>query len=303
MDGSEGTTGLKIFERLSARKDIQLLTIESALRKDIKVRKQLINSADIVFLCLPDAAAKEAVTLVENDNVRIIDASTAHRTDNEWTYGFPELEISLREKLKTSKRVAVPGCHASGFLALVYPLVKQGILPSNYPLCVHSLTGYSGGGKKMITEYESNPFANISPSQYALKQNHKHLKEMQYLANLDFPPLFCPIVGAFYSGMEVTLPLYSHLLNGKNTVGSIRTFFTNYYKEQKFVQIMGENEITDILPSNICAGSNIMKIFIGGNDERILLSAVFDNLGKGASGAALQCMNIMLGIDEQTGLI
>ncbi len=300
VDGSEGTTGLKIFQHLNARKDIVVLSIDSALRKDKATRMGLINESDITFLCLPDEAAKETMTFASKD-VKIIDASTAHRTEKGWTYGFPELDTSIRKELTTSKRVAVPGCHASGFLALVYPLVKQGILPKDYPICCHSLTGYSGGGKKMIADYEVNG-ANISPTQYALKQQHKHLKEMQYIPSLAFPPLFSPIVGAFYSGMEVTVPLFGHLLNGKHTVESIKSFYMDYYKGQNFVKVITES-IADTLPANYLANSNIMKIFVGGNDERILLSSLFDNLGKGASGAAMQCMNIMLGMEETTGLI
>lgn len=300
VDGSEGTTGLKIAERLQTRQDITVLTIDSALRKDQNERMRIINNADIVFLCLPDQAAKEIVPLVPS-NVKIIDASTAHRTEKGWTYGFPELDIRIREELKRSKRVAVPGCHASGFLALVYPLVKQGILPSDYPLCCHSLTGYSGGGKKMIADYEKHG-TNTSPVQYALKQNHKHLKEMQTIPSLVTPPLFSPIVGAFYSGMEVTVPLFAHLLKRKHTVEGIRDFFTDYYQEQPFIKII-TNDVCDTLPANLMSGSNGMKIYVGGNDERILLSTLFDNLGKGASGAAMQCMNIMLGMDETTGLL
>ncbi len=303
IDGKEGTTGLKIFERISMRNDIELLSIDSHLRKDISERKKLISLSDVTFLCLPDNAAIEAATFVDNENVRIIDASTAHRTDKDWAYGFPELSEDFREKIKNAKRVAVPGCHASGFLALVYPLIKSGILGKDYPITCHSVTGYSGGGKSMIAEYENTDRNKCfdSPRQYALTQNHKHLKEMQYIANLDFAPIFCPIVADFYCGMMVTVPLYSRLLKNISSVSKMREFYQDYYKNQKFIKVMPEEP--NMLAANSFIGKNEMHIFIGGNDDRILLSALFDNLGKGASGAAMQCMNIMFGLNEETGLI
>lgn len=304
IDGQEGTTGLKIFERLGERKDIELIRIDSELRKDTDERKKLINQSDITFLCLPDSEAIEAVKLVENDNVKIIDASTAHRTQNGWAYGFAELSSKHRENIKNSKRVAVPGCHASGFLALVYPLISSGIMPADYPIVCHSITGYSGGGKKMIAEYESvnRDISLNSPRQYGLTQMHKHLKEMQAVANLDFAPVFNPIVADYYSGMEVTIPLFTKLLNKAVNPEEIFNFYKNYYSGQQLIEVCAMDKTTAYLPANALSGTDRMKILVGGNEERILLTALFDNLGKGASGAAVQCMNIMLGLNEITSL-
>lgn len=309
IDGSEGTTGLRINERFKERDDIEILTIPTELRKDINERKKYINSSDITFLCLPDAAAIEAVSLVENDNVRIIDASTAHRTESGWAYGFPELSSDMYAAIKTGKRVAVPGCHASGFNSLVYPLVKEEIMPVDYPVVSFSLTGYSGGGKKMIADYENADRDNMynAPREYALTQKHKHLKEMKKIPGLSTEPLFTPIVADYYSGMIVSLPLYTSMLNGDMTLEKIWNFFDNYYKDSRFIKVMplgveASEEINGFLGANKCSGFDGMEIFITGNDERVLLSSRFDNLGKGASGAAIQCMNIMLGLDEAKGL-
>lgn len=306
IDGKEGTTGLKIYERFKDRKDIKLLSIPEEKRKDINARKEYINLSDITFLCLPDDAAREAVTLVENESVKIIDASTAHRTNADFAYGFPELSSEMRYKIENSKRVAVPGCHASGFLAIVYPLIKLGIMPSDYPVTCTSLTGYSGGGKKMISEYESEGASELlnSPRQYALTQSHKHLPEMQYISGLQNPPLFSPVVSNFYSGMQVIIPLYSHLIGGY-TAKAVHEALNEYYKGQKLVSVTEFNDesFSGFIPSNIMKDRNDMKIFVGGNNDRILISAIFDNLGKGASGAAVQCMNIMTGNDETLGLI
>ncbi len=309
IDGQEGTTGLKINERFAQRKDIEILRIPENLRKDNDARAEYINNSDVTFLCLPDSASMEAVSFVKNDKVKIIDASTAHRTNPDWVYGFPELDEKFREGIKSSKRVAVPGCYASGFASLVYPLVKMGILPKDYPVVCTGISGYSGAGKKAIASYEAedrNVFLD-SPRQYALEQSHKHLKEMKAISNLSQTPIFTPYVCDYFSGMQVVVPLFSNLIGGK-TAKEIHCIFEEYYKGQKMVNVlpfMGENAIEDnkYIPSNIMAGRNDMQIFVGGNDERILLCSVFDNLGKGASGAAVQCMNIMFGLDETLGLI
>lgn len=303
IDGKEGTTGLKIFERMAKRSDVQVETLPEELRKDAAARKECINRADIVFLCLPDAAAREAVSLVENDAVRIIDASTAHRTSPDWAYGFPELSAKHREKIIRSNRVAVPGCHASGFISLVYPLVAGGFVEKDYPFVCHSVTGYSGGGKKMIAEYEAEGRAEEydSPRQYGLSQNHKHLPEMQFVCGLEHKPIFNPIVSDFYSGMCVTVPIYTRLMKKKVGVEGLKRYFTEYYASHNFIKVAQETK--NYLPANTLVGTNNLEIYINGNEERIVLASVFDNLGKGASGAAVQCMNIMLGLDERTSLI
>lgn len=307
IDGSEGTTGLRIHERLDNRDDIELLTIASELRKDPAERSRLINSSDITFLCLPDSAAREAVALVTNPNVRIIDASTAHRTEAGWAYGFPELSAKHREAIRTGKRIANPGCHASGFISLVYPLIAGGILPADYPVASFSLTGYSGGGKKMIAQYEaSDRNAELdAPREYGLSQQHKHLKEMRLITGLSRAPLFTPIVSDYYSGMVVNVPLYTDLLNTTQTPESLQAFFADYYANEPFVKVMplgAESEMSGFLSGNHLSGYDGMQIYITGNENRIQLSSVFDNLGKGASGAAIQCFNIMTGCDETKGL-
>ena len=303
IDGKEGTTGLKIFERLGGRQDICIHTLPEEFRKDADARREQINAADIVFLCLPDTAAKESVSLCENNAVKIIDASTAHRTNPDWAYGFPELSLAHRKKVESSKRVAVPGCHASGFISLVYPLIAGGIVSPEYPFVCHSVTGYSGGGKKMISEYEDeNRSTELdAPRQYGITQKHKHLPEMKAVCGLQFEPIFNPIVADYYSGMCVTVPLYGRLLAKKMSVNDIKSYFTEYYASSNFIDVSQED--TAYLSANILSGTNKMRLFVGGNDERIVLSSVFDNLGKGASGAAVQCMNIMLGLDERTGLL
>lgn len=307
IDGSEGTTGLRIHERFQNRDDIELLTISSELRKDINERKRLINESDITFTCLPDAAAIESVSLIENENVRIIDPSTAHRTEEGWAYGFPELSEKHRLAIQTGKRVAVPGCHATGFISLVYPLIADGILPADYPVSAFSLTGYSGGGKKMIAEYEEECRSQEydAPRQYALSQQHKHLKEMKTICQLRKEPLFSPIVSDFYSGMLVTVPLYAELLNGSPTPEKIQKFFADYYAGDRFIRVMpygSEAESKGFLSGNGCSEWDGLEIYVTGNPDRILLSSRFDNLGKGASGAAIQCLNIMLGCEENKGL-
>lgn len=304
IDGKEGTTGLQIYERFSNRSDIELINISEEHRKDVLKRKECINKSDITFLCLPDIAAKESVTLVENENTKIIDASTAHRTNIDWAYGFPELSDKFRNDIKNSKRVAVPGCHASGAIALIYPLIMGGLVNNDYPFIIHSVTGYSGGGKKMIEKYEDSKRDNEldSPRQYSLNLNHKHLPEIKNICNLSFNPIFNPIVADYYNGMCVTVPIYSRLMSRIIGLNDVKNYFFDYYRNQKLINV-NINPDSTFLAANTLSGKNNMEINICGNDEQILLTARFDNLGKGASGAAVQCMNIMLGIDETTSLI
>ncbi len=301
IDGSAGTTGLRIADRLSARKDITLLTLPEERRKELSARKDAINSADIVFLCLPDVAAEEAVSLVENPAVKIIDTSTAHRTSPGWVYGFPELH-GQREKIAASSRIANPGCHASGFVALVAPLVRQGILKPDVRLSCFSLTGYSGGGKKMIAQYEApnrDPLLK-APRQYGLTQQHKHLKEMAALCALENPPVFCPVVGDFYSGMEVTVPLFAGDIHG--TIEDIRALYRSSYSAG-LVRFTDSADADGMLSASALSGKDNMSVSVFGNEDRMILTARFDNLGKGASGAAIQNMNILLGVHEATGLV
>ncbi len=307
IDGSEGTTGLRIYERFEGRDDIELLRISSELRKDAAERKRLINESDITFLCLPDAAARESVSLVENERVRIIDTSTAHRTESGWAYGFPELSKAHREAIQKGSRIAVPGCHASGFIGVVYPLIAGGILPKDYPVSAFSLTGYSGGGKKMIAEYEAEGrHSDIdAPREYALTQQHKHLKEMKAVTGLARLPLFSPIVADYYSGMVVSVPLYTEYFTRCKKPEELTAFYADYYRGEKFIKVdetSGSELYGGMLAGNSLSGWDGMKIYVTGNEERIVVSAQFDNLGKGASGAAIQCLNIMLGCDEAKGL-
>ncbi len=307
IDGSEGTTGLRIFERFEKRDDIELLKIPSESRKDPAVVKQFIHDSDVTFLCLPDAAAREAVALAEGEDVILIDTSTAHRTEAGWAYGYPELSAAHREAIKTGKRIAVPGCHATGFITLIYPLIAAGVLPADYPVSAFSLTGYSGGGKKMIADYESAERNSEldSPRQYGLSQQHKHLKEMKAITGLSQAPLFSPIVADYYSGMLVSVPLYTKLLQGEQTPETVQALFAAHYAGEPFIKVHAlgaEAESGNFLGSNNCSGWDGLEIFVSGNEERLLLSARFDNLGKGASGAAIQCLNIVLGCDEATGL-
>ena len=302
IDGKEGTTGLQIFDRLAERTDVRVITLPEELRKDPQARRERINAADVVFLCLPDAAARESVSLCENEKVKIIDASTAHRTDPAWAYGFPELSAEHRRKVGSSRRIAVPGCHASGFVSLVYPLVRGGIAAPDYPFVCYSVTGYSGGGKKMIAEYEAEGRSVLldSPRQYALTQTHKHLPEMQAVCGLEYAPVFSPIVSDYYCGMCVTVPLHARLLRKKMSVNALKEHFAEYYASSNFVKV---TDFEPYMAANALAGSNELHISVAGNDERPLLIALFDNLGKGASGAAVQCMNIALGLDERTSLL
>ena len=303
IDGKEGTTGLQIYDRLASRDDIELLLIDEDKRKDPAERKRLMDAADIVFLCLPDAAAIEAVSLVESETTRIIDASTAHRTNPAWAYGFPELSADHRAAIAASKRVANPGCHASGFVSIVYPMVAMGILPADAALSCFSLTGYSGGGKKMIADYEGEAKTQdmASPGIYATAQAHKHLPEMQVICGLESKPVFCPIVDDYYKGMATTVTFHMSQLQGVSTVQEVRDRLAAHYAGQKLVTV-SEGTASGSLYGGAKAGSDCMTIVVTGNDERFTVTALFDNLGKGASGAAVQNMNIMLGLDETTSL-
>ena len=303
IDGKEGTTGLQIYDRLASRDDIELLLIDEDKRKDPAERKKLMDAADIVFLCLPDAAAIEAVSLVESETTRIIDASTAHRTNPAWAYGFPELSADHRAAIAASKRVANPGCHASGFVSIVYPLVSMGILPADTALSCFSLTGYSGGGKKMIADYESDAKTEnmASPGIYATAQAHKHLPEMQTICGLTDKPVFCPIVDDYYKGMVTTVTFHMSQLQGVSTVQEVRDKLAAHYAGQKMVTV-AEGTASGSLYGATMAGQDTMVLTVAGNDERFTITALFDNLGKGASGAAVQNMNIMLGLDETTSL-
>ncbi len=301
IDGSAGTTGLRIAERLEQRKDIELIKLTEENRKDITARKQALNQADIAFLCLPDKASIEAVELTQNTNTVLLDTSTAYRTNPEWTYGFPELSLSQKKKIANSKRIAVPGCHASGVIALVYPLTESGILPKEALLSAVSLTGYSGGGKGMIAEYEGESRCKLldAPRQYGIVQSHKHLPEIVNITGLENPPLFMPIVADYYSGMEVTIPIFVSQING--SVEDIKNAYKNKYNGPlvSYKEDFAEN---GFVSANKLSFKDSMEISVSGNEERILLIARYDNLGKGASGAAIQCMNLVLGINETTGL-
>lgn len=301
IDGSAGTTGLRIYDRLNDRNDISLITLSDDIRKDENARAEAINSADIVFLCLPDDAARQAVSFIKNSKTAIIDTSTAHRTNDGWVYGFPELS-GKRELISNSKRIANPGCHASGFIALVKPLVEAGVLDSNVALSCFSLTGYSGGGKKMIADYECDVKSSLlkAPRQYGLTQQHKHLKEMQIITGIQNAPAFCPIVADFYSGMEVTVTLFKQ--DVKVNIDAIKSIYKNYYTG-KLVHYADQSDEGGFLSAAALSGKDDMQLCVFGNEERIILTARYDNLGKGASGAAIQNMNILMGVDETTGLV
>ncbi len=302
IDGSAGTTGLQIYERLSKREDVELLLLSEEKRKDIAARKEMLNRADVAFLCLPDDAAREAVTLVENPETVIIDASTAHRTLPDWAYGFPELSKAHEGRILSSKRIANPGCHASGFIALTYPLVEAGLLQKSAMLTCHSITGYSGGGKKMIAEYETESRNLLlgAPRQYGLTQQHKHLKEMQAIVGLDVAPMFSPIVADFYSGMTVTVPLFKQQING--SIEDVKAVLRQKYSGEIVSYVEGVDE-GGFISGLALSGKDSMKITVCGNEERILLIAAYDNLGKGASGAAVECMNMVIGADKKAGLL
>ncbi len=298
IDGSAGTTGLRIYERLSSRKDLELLTLTGELRKNNDARRQMLALADIAFLCLPDAAAIEAVSLVDNDHVAIIDTSTAHRTNDNWAYGFAELSPVHREAIRNSKRIANPGCHASGFISTVYPLVNHGVVPADFPLTAYSLTGYSGGGKGLIAEYED---ANRDPRHdshriYGTTLQHKHLPEMQKLCGLTQQPVFSPILGDFYAGMATSV-----LLPGFNAK-SVWECISDHYAGERIVTVAPFGGDEPIVYASTYAGKDTMRIQVSGHESQTMVTAIFDNLGKGASGAAIQNMNIILGVDEATGL-
>ena len=315
IDGKEGTTGLQIYDRLSLRSDIDLLLIDEAKRKDAEERKKLMNAADIVFLCLPDAAAREAVTLVDNPNTRIIDASTAHRTAPGWVYGFPELKKGQREAIAAAKRVANPGCHATGFISVAAPLVELGLLPKDADLSCFSLTGYSGGGKKMIAQYEGGDKTEqmCSPGIYGITQGHKHLPEMQVICGLEKAPVFSPIVDDYYKGMATTVPFHMSQLRGVATLHDVWQAYADYYgiyDGKRLVYVAGDPtdpeggmEASGKLYGAAKAGDNDLCLVVAGSDQAFTVTALFDNLGKGASGAAVQNMNILLGLDETTGLV
>ncbi|MGN1030773.1 MAG: N-acetyl-gamma-glutamyl-phosphate reductase [Butyricicoccaceae bacterium] len=305
IDGKEGTTGLQIYERLGSRDDIELILIDEDKRKDAAERKKFINAADIVFLCLPDAAAKEAVAMCENPNTRFIDASTAHRTNPAWDYGFPELSAEHRSAICKSRRVANPGCHASGFISSVYPLVKTGVIPADYPLTCSSLTGYSGGGKKLIAEYEAEDRDPRHESHriYGTALHHKHLPEMTYVCGLKAAPVFVPILGDFYKGMASTIMLHNKLLPGQPTAQDIHAKLAEYYADQTLVTVAPFGGEEPVIYASTLAGHDSLKMIVCGHEEQTIVTALFDNLGKGASGAAVQNMNLMLGFDETTGLV
>ncbi|GGG26882.1 N-acetyl-gamma-glutamyl-phosphate reductase [Paenibacillus abyssi] len=307
VDGQEGTTGPKIHDYLSKIADIEVMKIESEKRKDYKARRALINEADVVFLCLPDDASKDAVSMVSNNKTKLIDASTAFRTDQDWTYGLPELHKNQRSKIQSSSRVAVPGCHATGFILAINPLVGEGIIPRDYPMSCYALTGYSGGGKKLISQYQnSNKEQLFAPRQYALNLNHKHLPEMRLFSGLNSAPLFTPIVGNYYQGDAVSIPLLPRMFIKKMTARDVQELLASYYKDERFVRVAPfdseaylEEGFFNLMK---CNNTNYLDIFVFGHDDQILLVSRFDNLGKGASGAAIQNMNIMLGFDEGVGL-
>lgn len=302
IDGSAGTTGLRIYERLSAREDIKLMTLPEEKRKDINARKEMLNQADLAFLCLPDDASREAVALTENPDTVLIDASTAHRTLSDWAYGFPELSSAHEKKILSSKRIAIPGCHASGFIALVYPLIEAGLLEKNALLTCHSITGYSGGGKKMIADYESGEREKLldAPRQYAITQQHKHLKEMKGITGLEKAPVFCPIVSNFYSGMTVTVPVFAEQIKG--TLAQIKELYAEKYHGE-IVQYKENLDENGFVSGLTLGGKDGMVLTATGNEERMVLIACYDNLGKGASGAGVECMNMVLGVDKTTGLV
>jgi len=308
IDGQHGTTGLEIHDRLAKRDDVTVLEIPVEARKDPRARSEYLNAADIVFLCLPDDAAREAVTLVTHSSTRVIDASTAHRVADGWVYGIPELNPGQRERIRRANRVCVPGCYASGFALCLHPLVAGGIVPPDYPVTSHAVTGYSGGGRQMIALYESpdQDRQEIASRPKNLNLAHKHLPEMQKYGLLANPPLFFPVVGDFYRGMLVFVPLILRLLSRGTTAEQVRGYLEQYYAGERFVQVKPKHECEAIADGFLsplgCNGTNRLEIFVFSRGDNALLVARLDNLGKGASGAAVQNMNLMLGIDEGSGL-
>lgn len=307
IDGKEGTTGLRIYDRLASRQDITLLTLPESERKDPEARRSRLHEADVAILCLPDAAARESVALLEGSHARVLDTSTAHRTEPGWAYGFPELSFEQRNAIASGEKTAVPGCHASGFIALISPLVRAGILPHDAMLSCFSLTGYSGGGRKMISQYQAVPAeAGLdSPRQYGLQQAHKHLKEMQLIPGLTCAPIFAPIVADYYCGMEVTVPLFPAQTRCSHPMEEIRACLADHYFGSPVVKVLSSAQVdamNGFLPADALAGRDDMELMVLGSDDRVQLCARFDNLGKGSSGAALQCLNLMLGTEETAGL-
>jgi N-acetyl-gamma-glutamyl-phosphate reductase len=308
VDGQHGTVGLKLLERLNGRKDIELIEIPEEKRKDTETKKKLLNEADIVFLCLPDDAARESVSLIKNDSVCVLDGSTAHRVNPGWVYGFPELNKSQRTLIKKSKRITVPGCHATGFISIIYPLVAKGIMAPDYPVTCHAVAGYSGGGKTMIADYDSThaPDYIKNPRPYALELNHKHVPEMTKVPGLTRAPIFAPTVVNVYAGEIISIPLIPSYLKKEMSAADIREVLAEYYTGEQFIKVI-PYPANDYLKNGFltftdCNGTNNVEIFVFGHKERILVSARYDNLGKGASGAAVQDMNIVLGVAENTGL-
>jgi len=308
VDGQHGTVGLKIRERLNIRKDIEIIEIPEEKRKDAETKKKLLNEADIVFLCLPDDAARESVSLIKNNSVCVLDGSTAHRVTEGWVYGFPELKKEQRALIKRSKRISVPGCHPTGFISMLYPLVAQGIVAPDYPVTCHAISGYSGGGKAMIADYENknSPDYIKNPRPYALELDHKHIPEMTKIPGLTRPPVFAPTVVNLYNGEIISIPLVASYLKKKMGAAEIREVLAEYYAGEQFIKVMpypaDEYLKNGFLTFTDCNGTNNLEIFVFGNKDRILLSARYDNLGKGASGAAVQDMNIVLGVPEEMGL-
>ncbi len=302
IDGSAGTTGLRIREMLMRRGDVALMELPEHLRKDAAARKDALYAADVAFLCLPDDAAREAAQLAQGADTVLIDASTAHRTNPQWAYGFPELSAAHRRAVESSRRIANPGCYASGFAALVYPLTSAGILPPDYPIVCHAVSGYSGAGKKGIAQYEaSERSAELeTPRLYALTQQHKHLAEMKAVCALTRTPVFDPYICDFRCGMTVTVPLFADLLKTRMNVASLEEFYRAHYAGQRFIRVAHAED--GFIPANTLNGTNMLEIFVCGNEERLVLTARLDNLGKGASGAAIENMNLALGLDESLGL-
>ena len=308
IDGSAGTTGLRIYERLEGREDISLIILDDEHRKDPSCIRDAIFRSDITFLCLPDAAAIEAVELAEGSDTVIIDTSTAHRINDDWTYGFPELNPSQRAKIAASRRIANPGCYATGFISIAAPMVQKGIIDADFPISAFAVSGYSGAGKKAIAVYEGGdkPADFNAPREYALTQVHKHIPEMRKLSGLKREPLFSPIVDDYYSGMFVTIPLYTDMLRGIAGPDDLRKVFEEHYLGERFIRVMpkgAEDEYGGFISANVLSGRDGLELFVTGNAERIVVTARFDNLGKGASGAAIQNMNIVMGVDEACGLV
>lgn len=308
INGSAGTTGLRIYERLGRRDDIRLIILDDEHRKDPASIKDAIFRSDITFLCLPDAAAIEAVELAEGSNAVIIDTSTAHRTNDAWVYGFPELNNGQREKIAASRRIANPGCYATGFISIAAPMLQSGMIDKDYPISAFALSGYSGAGKKAIEVYEGadKPADFNAPREYALTQQHKHIPEMQKISGLTRKPLFSPVVDDYYAGMFVTIPFYTDMLNGVKGPDDVREMFAAHYEGDRLIKVMpkgAEDEYNGFISANVLAGRDSMELFVTGNEERIVVTTRFDNLGKGASGAAIQNMNIVMGVDETSGLV